>query len=400
MLLRNFWKNNRGNVGIILALSLAPLLIIVGAAIDMVRANSAEAVLRSAADAAALAGATSGNATDQAALQKIVHDYLIANNAMQTLNYVTDISQSFDTTSATFKVSITGKIDTSFMALAGIPTIDLRADSEVNFGSQSLEVALALDNTGSMAGQKIIDLKTSAKQLVSILEQQKTSYSILKFGLVPFAQYVNVGTANGTQPWLQMPTAPNWQGCVGSRSSPLDESAGAAGEAYPGLSNVPCQAAITPLTSDLALINNSIDGMVAANSTYVPGGLLWGWNVLDSAEPFTEGLTKTRMKEVNGRKVLVLMTDGWNTASPRYPDHAGRDTAYSDAKLTTLCGNVKADGIELYTVAFQVPSTSMKTLLVDCASGPDHAFDAANGAALSASFTKIGMMMASVRFSK
>jgi Flp pilus assembly protein TadG len=394
-----FLRSSSGNMGIMLAVATVPLMIAVGVAVDMVRANDTQTVLSGAADAAALAGATSGKVNDAAFLEKTVRSYLKANDALLALKSVTTITQNVDLSSATFKVVIKGKIATTFMALAGFDNIDLAAEANVNLGLQSLEVALALDNTGSMAGQKIIDLQASAKELVATLESEKASYSSLKFSLVPFAQYVSVGTGNAGEPWLSAIPA-GWAGCVGSRPSPEDEMAGTGATPFPALAGVPCQASITPLTSNVAAINAGIDAMVAANSTYVPGGLLWGWNALDSAAPFTEGLSKTQMKAVNGRKVLVLMTDGWNTASPLYPDHTGNDTAYSDAKLTTMCNNVKGDGIELFTVAFQVPSPSMKALLVDCASGTDHAFEAGSGTALHDAFSKIGQMMASVRLTK
>lgn len=400
MRISRFLKDTSGNLGMMFAIGAIPLLLAGGAAIDMIRANNTQTILRGAADAAALAGATSGKVDNQAFLNKIVKDYLTANDAIGALKSVSKISQSVDTGTATFKVQITGKIDTMFMSLADIKTIDIGATAEVNLGLQSLEMALVLDNTGSMSGQKITDLKSSAKELVAVLESEKAEYSSLKFSLVPFAQYVNVGIGNAGETWLSSPIPAGWAGCVGSRPSPHDESTQAYGIPYPVLAGVPCQAAITPLTSGVASINAGIDAMVAANSTYVPGGLLWGWNTLDSDAPFSEGLTKQQMKKVNGRKVLVLMTDGWNTASPNYPDHAGTDTALSDAKLTTICGQVKGDGIELFTVAFQVPSPSMKALLVDCASNVDHAFDAANGTALHDAFTKIGQMMASVRLTK
>ena len=398
--LGQYFKDTCGNIGMMFAFAAIPMLLAAGSAIDMIRASNTKTILRGAADAAALAGATSGKVYNDAYLEKIVQDYLKANDAIGALKSVSKISQSVDTGTATFKVDISGSIETTFMALVGIDKIDIGAESEVNLGLQSLELALVLDNTGSMAGQKIIDLKSSAKELITVLEAEKTSYSSLKFSLVPFTQYVNVGVGNAGASWLTQPVPAGWAGCVGSRPSPLDESSGAAGGTYPPLAGVPCQVGILPLTANTAAISSGIDSMIAANSTYVPGGLLWGWNTLDNSAPFTEGLTKGQMKALNGRKVLILMTDGWNTASPNYPDHAGTDTALSDAKLTTLCGQVKNDGIELFTVAFQVPSPSMKALLVDCASNADHAFDAANGVALHDAFTKIGQMMASVRLTK
>ena len=400
MKFKRYFRDTCGQMGIMLALAIVPMMIAAGTAIDMIRANNTQAILRGASDAAALAGATSGKVNDRRFIEKIVRSYLKANYAIGALKSVTRISQSVDTGTATFKVTIKGKIDTTLMSLAGFKSIDIESQSEVNLGQQSLEMALVLDNTGSMAGKKLIDLKNSAKELVNVLEAEKASYASLKFSLVPFAQYVNVGTANAGATWLTQPAPAGWAGCVGSRPAPLDEYSGVTGGTYPALAGVPCQAGIIPLTTNAATITSGIDAMIAANSTYVPGGLLWGWNTLDKAAPFTEGLTNTQMKAVNGRKSLVLMTDGWNTASPKYPDHTGTDTAFSDAKLTTLCGQVKNDGIEVFTVAFQVPSPSMKALLVSCASNADHAFDAANGAALHDAFTKIGQMMASVRLTQ
>lgn len=400
MKFKRFFSNTCGNMGMMMACAAVPLLIAAGTAIDMIRANNAQEILRGAADAAALAGATSGKINNDAFLNKSVMNYLKANDAINALKSVSKVSHFVDTSTASFIVEVNGKIRTTFMAIAGYETINISAKSEVNLGLQSLEVALALDNTGSMAGQKIIDLKSSAKELVDTLSAEKASYSSLKFSLVPFAQYVNVGLGNAGQPWLSGPVPASWAGCVGSRPSPLDESSGYIGGGYPPLAGVACQAGIMPLSTNTDAMKANIDSMVAANSTYVPGGLLWGWNTLTNDAPFSEGLTKSQMKALNGRKVLVLMTDGWNTASPNYPDHDGTNTALSDSKLTTICDNVKADGIELFTIAFQVPSPSMKTLLVNCASNTEHAFDATNGVALHDAFSKIGQMMASVRLTK
>ena len=41
------------------------------------------------------------------------------------------------------------------MKLAGIPTLSVKATAAVGLGVQAMEVALVLDNTGSMAGSKL-----------------------------------------------------------------------------------------------------------------------------------------------------------------------------------------------------------------------------------------------------
>jgi Flp pilus assembly protein TadG len=401
--IKKYLKSTAGNVATIFSLAAVPLFAAAGAAMDMVRFSHVETLLQGAVDSAALAAATSKNLGSKAAMKKTIDEYLKANGAFDILQSVDSVTNKIDRDSGAITVSIKGTMSTNFMAVVGIPTMEAAASAEVNIGVQALDVALVLDNTGSMSGAKIADLKTASKQFVSILDQAKADYSDLRFGLVPFAKYVNVGTSNGSASWMSG-VSPGWNGCVGSRNEPLDEKVNAKGVPYPAVIGAACPAPVTPLTTDTKLINKEIDDMVAGGNTYIPGGLLWGWNLLDPEEPFTEGMTKAQMKAVNGRKAIVLMTDGENTVKPIYPDHAdvpsGVVATEANVKLTSVCEAVKADGIEVFTVAFQVPTPEIKTILVNCASAPDHAFDAANGAALLAAFTKIGQLLAEVRISK
>lgn len=58
---------------------------------------------------------------------------------------------------------------------------------------------MVLDNTGSMAGAKIAALKKAAKELVTNLSATVVSADQVKFSLVPFGRYVNIGLANHNQ---------------------------------------------------------------------------------------------------------------------------------------------------------------------------------------------------------
>ena len=66
MRISRFLKDTSGNLGMMFAIGAIPLLLAGGAAIDMIRANNTQTILRGAADAAALAGATSGKVDNQA----------------------------------------------------------------------------------------------------------------------------------------------------------------------------------------------------------------------------------------------------------------------------------------------------------------------------------------------
>lgn len=72
---------------------------------------------------------------------------------------------------------------------------------------------------------------------------------------------------------------------------------------------------ITPLvdvtnTAGMKQIKDAISAMQPLGGTSVGSGLAWGWRVLSSAEPFTEGRPET---DRGNDKVVILLTDGANT---------------------------------------------------------------------------------------
>jgi Flp pilus assembly protein TadG len=453
-----FLRNTTGNTAIMFSLAAVPLMLGAGAAIDMVRANQARTILQAAADAAALAGASSGKTTD-VALNKIVKDYVKTNGAEDVLTSVKKVKQSLDKTKRTFTVDIDGKLKTNFMLLGGISEMDISAKAEVNIGGNALEVALVLDNTASMNSEGRLDaLKVAAKDLVKEVLSAKDTGAYVKVGIVPFSDYVNVGISNRTQSWINVPadstttqnicstnypdaTSSNchmetgswnndgvptpytyevcdwvygspvttcsdqtwnntWNGCVGSRSSTLDTKIGSLATKYPGLQNTWCPQEVTLFDDNESALGSKIDAMVGSGNTYIPSGVLWGWNLLDSNAPLASAKTKTWMKSNGGTKSMVVMTDGDNTLSADYPYHWGSDVPAANAKTAELCENVKKEGIVVYTVAFKVSNTTAKDMLVACASDPAKAFSADDPAALLQAFRDIAKSLLAMRLTK
>ena len=377
----------------------------------MARSNRAHAMLQAAADAAALAAGAemgkssggNGDAMDQLAAT-VVEKYIAANNISAAVDSIESVTAFVDQDKGSLTVRIQGRMKTSLMRLAGIESMELDVSAEVAFGSKALEIVLVLDNTGSMDGQKINDLKVAAHGLVKTVFAQQSNYSDLKVGVVPYAEYVNIGTSLKNNGWMEKDMVPSnavWRGCVGSRQSPSDEIVKKGGpHKYVAVGDVPCGAEVLPLVSNQTLVDAKIDEMSAKGNTYIPAGLLWGWNVLDSDDPIDGGMTESQMRKSGGQKAIVLMTDGENTISPTYPFHNGGDRAYSDALTAKLCANAKAENIQIYTVAFQVPSEAIKTLLKSCASEPSMAFDAGDAVALNSAFDAIGDRLANLYLSK
>ncbi len=83
------------------------------------------------------------------------------------------------------------------------------------------------------------------------------------------------------------------------------------------------------------------------------------------------------------------MSDGKNTLSPVYPAHTGNDAALADELTLEVCSNIKAKGILIYSVAFQVADEGARTVLQKCASGPSKYFDADDEQQLEVSFQEI-----------
>jgi hypothetical protein len=94
------------------------------------------------------------------------------------------------------------------------------------------------------------------------------------------------------------------------------------------------------------------------------------------------------------------MTDGDNTLSPIYPRHGGEDDELADALSLKLCANIKAAGIKLFTVSFEVTDPQMETLLKDCASTADNYYNADDPEQLKTAFGSIAVALAQLRISQ
>ncbi len=467
-LTKKFSNNIKGNVAISFAISVLPMAIAAGSAIDYAKASRADTSLQSAVDNAALAA---GYDTDMsnADMHTLVVDYLKKNGANDALTSLDTITVD-KVGNAGLKVKASGKLKTSFMGLVGYDFIDLSAETYIKNSYGNLEVALVLDNTFSMSGGgKMAALKNAAHTLVNKLHDNKGPSSELKIGLVPFAQYVNIGMSRRNAPWVDVPAdydqthnyggywyrpvisrsncrtesrtghrdgvaytynvnvcrtivrGPRqwraggswvehhrWKGCVGSRANPMNIQDSNPASKIPGFVNrrIKCPREFTTLTDSKSDINTEIDNMTAnGNATYIPAGLMWGWRLISSDVPITDGTTKTEMKDDNFTKAIVLMTDGKNTVSPSYPKHDVSNGNAANRLTKKLCENINNDGtgvekIRVYTVTFNVTDPATKTMMRECATNSDYYFDASDSAALAAAFDKIGKSLVTLFISQ
>ena len=199
LLARRFAASSRGNVAMIFALTLPILVMITMGGVDINRAATVKANLQDALDAAALAAARSSAVSD-VDLTTIGTKALRANLA----NYpnITLASATFSLNADQVVISNATVNVKTLVANIVLPpygrllddTLPVGAHSEVNRSSKNIEVGLVLDITGSMAGQRIIDLRAAATQLVDIVVQTVQSPYYTRMAIIPYSIGVNLGS--------------------------------------------------------------------------------------------------------------------------------------------------------------------------------------------------------------
>jgi Flp pilus assembly protein TadG len=198
-----FTRNDSGAVALMFGLAIVPLIIAVGVAIDYARLATARTSAQAAVDAAALAAA-SVPFTTKADLRKIAKKYVAANlkNTLAEQADVTDFNYSLQ--DRVVQLSVAGSIKTTFLAIAGITDMSYGATANsVRAMLGETELVMVLDNTWSMAGTKLDALKRAAEELVNALKDDPQAK--VKIGVVPYGDYVNVGTQYRGKGWLSVP---------------------------------------------------------------------------------------------------------------------------------------------------------------------------------------------------
>lgn len=421
--LHAFARNERGGVAVFIALALIPMMVAAGMAIDLSRAYLVKARLSHALDAAGLAvGSMRTATTNSAYLEQKFLEFVDLNYAATDLGATHDLTF----TDVGGVITVTGKatLDTVFMRIVGIDTMTVGADAEIVVETSGLELVMVLDNTGSMKSNgKLGDMKTASLELIDILFGDQTAPELLKVGLVPFDQTVNIGSANEKF----VPNAKGkawglskWGGCVMARKYPHDarDSNPAAGGSWepfynPNSSwdhNKYCPNPITPLTNDRATLEDEINAMEALGSTHINLGAVWGWRTISPGEPFAEGAA---YNDPDWNKAVILLTDGENTMIDSFYSAYGKlneaklgttngQSAASemDKRLLEVCTGMKNDGIIVYTITFQVPDITTRKIFETCATDTGKYYDSPDAATLNVAFRAIGAELKNLHLSR
>ncbi|HUN13212.1 MAG TPA: pilus assembly protein, partial [Rhabdaerophilum sp.] len=237
---RTFASDRRGTVTQFLTIAMLPLMGITGLAVDYARSTQAKSEIQGALDSTALMLTREAPKKDVAALKKLADPYFAALIASKRPEYAFS-GIAVQKTDKIVSVSTNAAVKTFFGGIyawfgasnANSWTVDVA--STAAYGTKKIELALVLDNTGSMASaNKIVELKKASHTLLTMLQSAATAPDQVKVAVVPYTTQVRLDTTYKNANWLT--TTPTgtfiggagytvpasrdfWNGCIADRDT-------------------------------------------------------------------------------------------------------------------------------------------------------------------------------------
>ncbi len=375
-----FIRADEGNIAVIFAIALVPIIGFVGAAIDYTRANSARSSMQAALDTTALMLSkdlsegtitTSQISAKASSYFNALYTNTDAKSVAVTATYTANSSMG-----STIQVNGSGAVTTDFMKVAGFPNINFNTSSTAAWGNVRMRVAMALDNTGSMADDgKMPAMQAAAKALIDQLSALAKNPGDVYISIIPFAKDVNVGSSNYNQSWVDftdwdaangstvctkykkdgscktsswVPDNHNtWNGCVWDRDQDYDTKntapvAGNSPTLFPAEQWSSCPVPLMALSYDWTALKNLITSMTPNGNTNQGIGMAWAWQSLAQTAPLN---APAKDSNYTYKDAIILLSDGLNTQNRWYTN-----ASQIDARQKILCDNAKAAGTTIYTV--------------------------------------------------
>ena len=467
-LTRNFVTSEHGSLTIF-ALFLIPLMLILGGmAVDFMRYESNRAKIQDTADRASLLAANL-EFTQTGDAASVVDDYFAKAGMSEYLDGPAIVSENIN--SRTVEVNAKQPLNTFFLNYAGIDELEATANSIATQGVGNVEISLVLDISGSMRhGTKDADgvatgltkmqaMQAAAKTFVNTALQDSNRDRV-SLSLVPYSEHVNIGKDMFDR--LNTTALHNFSHCVDFADADFADSSISMSQLYnqsqhidhwstgSSLNSVSCPSSdyqeVTAVSQDRQALLDQIDQFQPYTQTSIFLGMKWGLAFLDpsaqalvgpdvdaafAGRPSSYG---TGSAEDGTRKVLVVMTDGQNTATTRVreefyntPSHYAHwasnpiqtwrnantwtgnhalsnfeEDFYSNSEgnalLKSSCDAAKANGIQVFAVAFEAGSNG-ESVMADCATSVNHYFNT-NGDDLSAVFQAIAEQVTDLRLTQ
>jgi Flp pilus assembly protein TadG len=363
------FRNDEDGAMIVFGLIFFVLMLMIGGlAVDFMRFEYTRTRLQNTLDRATLAAASLDQQLDPTL---VVKDYLLKANMADQLASVR-VTQGLSERI----VHATGVADTHpiFMHMMGINRWDAVGASEAQQAIDNLEIVLVLDVSGSMAGQKIANLKIAADEFVDTMMANDPRHRV-SIAIVPYNAQVNIGpllaakfnltnranvpnvncveipaTEYATQalsltnpmPMMAYADIASATSKVNAYVAPTDASYAMPSLVATGVFKGNIQSAFCPPTTtnvvrlpsnDPAVLKSEIDAMLAGGNTSITLGMKWGAAMLDPSMRATYASfiatgdmpaslpdRPFNYDDKDAKKYIILMTDGEHVAHNRIND--------------------------------------------------------------------------------
>ncbi|MXO73346.1 pilus assembly protein [Alteraurantiacibacter buctensis] len=212
-LLARLARDARGNVMVLAAVALVPLVIVIGSAIDVSRYQMAQTRLQNACDSGALAARklmTNDTMTTAARNQGLAFfDHNFPAGTFGTTNLTRDYGA---TSNGEVGGTASARLPTTIMQMFGFARFDLAVDCTAEVNISNTDIVFVLDVTGSMncpddgafcpngnnnnteAGNaRIRGLRTAVMSFYDTVEAATSSAAQVRYGVVPYSSGINVG---------------------------------------------------------------------------------------------------------------------------------------------------------------------------------------------------------------
>ena len=440
------WRaDTGGNIAIIFALSLIPILAIVGVAVDTQMTLTQKNKVQAVVDSAVIFGARQmQEGASRTAVAQDVDAYVTALLKQQSSSLdCAPVAVEYKEDTQDIDASIYCSQPTTLSNVMGQTKMNFRVRSGSTYGIGKVDVAFVFDVSGSMGNSgKMADLKAAALDAVNTLlpaSYDTAKLDDVRLAMTSYDTMVNAGSyfkavtnKNPTRTYTttydkKTNVCVKWKNgsCKEYDTVPtvatktitskcVKERLGAQAftDAPPGPGAWIEEAEATfntstekwtvetcndigplPLTDSRSSLKAYIDNLDDFSMTAGHMGVAWGWYLID---PKWDSVWPSASKplpydEPDSAKAIIMMTDGEFNS---YFSGGEQGNSFEQAKK--MCDAAKEEHIVIYTVAFQAPKQG-QDILNYCATSAEHAFEPENGQELKDAYSMIAKSISDLR---
>ncbi len=218
------WRNQRGVVGMVLALSFAAVGLAVAISVDLSRISIVRSDAQHALDAAGMSAVQSVATTDFAAEASNFFNANFMQNGRGALGSAfgpVQVSPSPD--GNTYVLTTSGTLNNVILPAFGGPRqTTIRVQTVITRGVSNMDIAVVLDSSSAMGqGSRLVQMQTAAKSLIGTLfNDANFTNSQSYISLLTYADAVKINPAIANN-WLLTPyrNVADFDGCMANRGS-------------------------------------------------------------------------------------------------------------------------------------------------------------------------------------